>query len=182
MRIPLPAVALLILAGCATNLAPREFQDEKTAATITAVAKPWIFTAVNEQGTSNNHDFLNVHAIDVNRAGDHRQYFAVMQSFFAAGPDGDAAGPVLELQTPERTISLQPATQAPRQLGIAQPLEQPFALESRWWYFPVGKEDLAMLARAKNLHVALLMRDARVPYVVFRDGSAELTELSATLR
>ena len=181
MRSSLPALALLILAGCATTVAPREYQDEKTAATITAVAKPWIFTADNGQSGANNRDFLNVHAIDVNRAGDHRQYFAVMQSFFAGAPEGDSSGTALELQTPERTISLQPVTQTPRELGIAEPLEQPFALESRWWYFPVSKEDLAAIARSKDLHVALVRHDSRVSYVVFRDGSAELTELSATL-
>ncbi len=182
MRTFIPVVALLILAGCAATTAPREYQDEKTAATITAVAKPWIFTADTAQSAPNSRDFLNVHAIDVNRGGEHRQYFAVMQSFFVTSPDGDASGPQLELQTPERTISLQPVTQTPRQLGIAEPLEQPFALESRWWYFPVSKEDLATVARSKNLHVALVTSDSRIAYVVFRDGSAELTQLAATLR
>jgi hypothetical protein len=181
MRIAAAACLSLMLAGCATAIAPREYLDEKTAATITVVAQPWIFTSDAPRSNINERDYLNLYAIDVNRMGDHRQYIAVMQSFFAQDPVNQTLDPTLELRTAERTLSLTPATETPRQLGIAQPLAEPFAQTSRWWYFPVSREDLAAVAQSKNLRAALVMNDTRMGYVVFRDGSAELSEMSATL-
>jgi hypothetical protein len=182
MRIAAAACLSLILAGCATVIAPREYLDEKTAATITVVAQPWIFTSDAPHSNLSDRDYLNLYAIDVNRMGEHRQYIAVMQSFYAQDSVDETSAPTLELQSAGRTFSLLPSTETPRQLGIAQPLAEPFAQTSRWWYFPVSREDLAAVAQAKNLQAALVMNNARLGYVVFRDGSVELSEMSATLR
>lgn len=185
MRIAVTASVLLILVGCTAtrSVAPREYLDEQTAATITMVADPWIFTRERSDAALDERDFLNLYAIDVNRMGEHRQYFAVLQSAPVSDTSGtEPPAPVLELRSTEDTVSLQPAAQDARQLGIAQPLAPSYSLTSKWWYFPVDKDALAAIAGSQDLHAVLIAADGkRTPYVMWRDGSAELSELTAVL-
>ena len=87
-----------MLSGCASHVStPRAYLDEETAATITIVAEPWIFTGEQVGASLNDRDYLNMFAIDVNRMGDHRQYLAVLQSMpptalASAGADTGIAG------------------------------------------------------------------------------------------
>ena len=176
------SLLLVFLSGCAT-VVPREYLDTETAATITVVASPWEFVTDDPNAAFRKRGFLNLYAIDVNRAGTHRRYFAVMQSSREdALPDGKSSAPVLELQSGDRKMVFQSTAQTLRQLGIAQPLEVPFTSESRWWYFPVTKDDIAAVSQTRDPRIALVVNDARFDYVEFRDGSKELTELWATLR
>lgn len=181
MRIAVTASLLLLLVGCATRtVTPREYLDEQTAATITVVADPWIFTREQSNSATGERDFLNLYAIDVNRMGEHRQYLAVLQSL-PDSPGANPSTPTLELHAAGHTISLQPLTEDPQKLGIAQPLAPSYTLTSKWWYFPMDKDALAAVARAQDLQVALIVDDERIPYLVWRDGSAELSELTAVL-
>ncbi len=176
---PVGAMLLAVaLTGCAATptTAPREYLDEHTAATITVAQKPWIFT--REQTFANaQRDYLHLYAIDVNRMGDHRQYFAALQS----APSSDAAPPVLELKAGGRTVTLEPATQEPRELGIAQPIAESYTLTAEWTYFPVDKPILAALANAGDLEARLINREGAMTYVLWRDGRDELSELTAVL-
>lgn len=203
MRSFIGTVILLVLAGCATTRAvtPREYLDEATAATVTVVAEAWIYSekrarpaatpmdnrsaaagAFPSEFASDNRDFLSVYAIDVNRMGSHRQYLAVLQSHPRDGTSG-ATGPTptLELGIADRTLSLQTITQTPRALGIAQAPAEAAMRGSRWWYFPVGKDVLAAIAGSRDLQAALVVEGERITYEVWRDGSAELAELTAVL-
>ena len=177
------SLLLLFATGCATPVTPHQYFEEETAATITVVARPWIF-AVDDPGSAfTRRGFLNLYALDVNRAGTHQRYFAVMQSSFdVVLPDEKSSTPMLEVQASDRKMVFQSTAQNPRQLGIAQPLEQPIALESRWWYFPVTKEDVAAVAQLLSPRIMLVANDARFAYIEFRNGSKELAELSTTLQ
>jgi hypothetical protein len=166
------------LVACATthSTTPREYLDEQTAATIKVVSDPWIFTRERTSSAVDTHDYLNIYAIDVNRMGDHRQYLAVLKAWPENSSDS-----TLELTTNEGSVKLQPTTQSARELGIAQPIAAAFAYDATWRYFPVNKEVLAKLAHSQNLSAAVNVADSRVPYVIWRDGSAEVTELTAIL-
>jgi hypothetical protein len=166
-----------VAAACATphSTTPREYLDEQTAATIKVVSDPWIFTRERTSSAVDTHDYLNIYAIDVNRMGDHKQYLAVLKAW----PDG--ASPVLQLATHDGPIELQATTQSARDLGIAQPIDSSFAYDATWRYFPVDKEVLAKLAHSPDLRAAIVTADMAVPYVMWRDGSAEVTELTAVL-
>lgn len=173
--------ALLLLAGCAANVVtPRAYLDEETAATITVVADPWIFTAEQVSASLSDRDYLNVFAIDVNRMGDHRQYLAVLQSVPSAALSAGAT-PTLELRGGGRVVTLQHTLEEPRKLGIAKPLAPSYSMNAKWWYFAVDKSVLATVATAKDLQAALVASDQRVAYVMWRDGSRETAELSAVL-
>lgn len=200
MRSFIGALVALMLVGCAAThvVTPREYLDEETAATVTVVADPWIYSEKrtrpastfmdNRSSTaggfagelgSEQRDFLSVYAIDVNRMGTHHQYLAVLQSL----PRVDAAGaaksaPTLELQVANQKMSLQPITQTPRELGIAQAPAQVDAGGSQWWYFPVGKEVLTAIAGSRDLQAALVVEADRTTYEIWRDGSAEFAALA----
>jgi hypothetical protein len=187
MRKLLPLVlsiwVALLLVACATphSVAPREYLDEKTAATITVVADPWVLaserTAQNEE-----RDFLNLYAIDVNRMGEHRQYLAVLQWWPTPEAESGKVTPALQLHAADRTITLNPTTEDARSLGIAQPVAQTMtALDSKWWYFPVNKEALADIAKSPDLRATLVVGSARTSFTKWRDGRAELIELTDAL-
>lgn len=171
------AVALGACAGPRV-VAPKEYLDEQTAATIRVVADPWIFTR-DRAAAADQRDFLNLYAIDVNRMGDHRQYIALLQ-WLPAESAATAGLPTLELRAGERLISLRPTTEEPRKLGIAQPIAQSYS-SSKWWYFPVDKEVLGAIARSQDLQATFVRGDERIPYAIWRDGRAELVELTDDL-
>lgn len=175
-----PLIALLMLSACASQgVTPREYLDEETAATITVVSDPWIFTGERMGALLNDRDYLNMFAIDVNRMGDHRQYLAVLQSI---PPPALAEGvPSLELRGSGQTVLLQHAAGTARQLGIAKPLAPSYSGTAKWWYFPVDKQLLGTVMRANDLQAALITTERRLAYVMWRDGSAEISELTAVL-
>jgi hypothetical protein len=184
MRVTPLALLALACAGCAS--APeqplREYLDEQTAATIKVVAEPWIFSRERTNERSDERDYLNVYAIDVNRMGDHQQYLAVLQS----SPLRDAAGrdtppPTLQLKAGGEQLSFEPSREDPRELGVAQPVAQSFTYEARWWYYSVDRPTLARIAQAQDVEVALAAGDARAAYVLWRDGSAEAAALSSAI-
>ena len=78
MRTFILTSTLLLATGCATtpSHAPREYLDEETAATITVVAQPWVFS---RQDAPAQLDSFKLYAVDVNRMGDHKLYLVVMQ-------------------------------------------------------------------------------------------------------
>jgi hypothetical protein len=179
VRIAFVMCLLMTLLACASapTVTPREYLDEQTAATIKVVADPWIFTRV---AGADQRDFLNVYAIDVNRMGEHRQYLAVLQWWPSVESEGDTSAQ-LDLQVGERELILQSATAEPRSLGIAQPIDATVPRTSKWWYFPVDKEILGAIAGARDLRATFVSAEQRVDYAIWRDGRAELSELTNAL-
>jgi hypothetical protein len=172
------ALVMVSLIGCTTpTIAPREYLDEQTAATITAVAEPWIL--VRQGSSGRERDFLNLYAIDVNRMGDHRQYIAVLQWFPSQKPL--SSQPALELHGGGEPILLRASDEDARALGLAQPLVAAQMPDSKWWYFPVDKSVLTSVAQTRNLRATFIAEDERTPYEIWRDGSAELGELTSVL-
>jgi hypothetical protein len=178
MRFVFAALVSSFLVGCATApaSAPREYLDEQTAATITAVKEPWIFT--REQNVGNGQrDFLHLYAIDVNRMGEHRQFIAALQS--AAGDT--PIRPILELKAGGQTHRLEALAHSPREIGIAQPIAESYTLTSAWWFYPVDKQALGALAESSDLRARLIVGEQGISYALWRDGREELSGLTAVL-
>jgi len=176
MRCFLIALGLVAVVGCATQpvVTPHQYLDEETAATVTVVSEPWIFSTKRPDGpalptvmedrspettgtareksefAADRRDLISLYAIDVNRMGDHRQYLAVQQSLPRA--NGNASVPTLELRSGDQLLALKPVTQTPRELGI--------------------------VARTHDLQATLIVDGDRIAYDMWRDGSAELSRLS----
>lgn len=181
----IPTVVLSVLcAACAStsDVEPREYLDEQTAATINVVAEPWIFSRERTNVSVDQRDFLNVYAVDVNRMGDHRQYLAVLQSQPLLDERGrELPPPTLQLQTGGEVLELSPALEDPKQFGVAQPIADSYSLTSKWWWFPVDKATLARIAHTQNLQVALASGETRTAYVLWRDGRAEAAAMTAVI-
>jgi hypothetical protein len=176
MRTLLAVSIFLTLTACAMTpvVAPREYLDERTAATITIVAQPWIF---NRDHAQPQLDFVHLHAIDVNRMGDHRKYIAVVKYWPAPEHQGmNEVVPMLEVQLDDRVLELAPTRSDLRELGIGQPLDPAAPRSAKTWLYPVDASELKRAAEAKSLSVALITEEARVSYTVWRDGRAELSE------
>jgi hypothetical protein len=175
MRTIASIALVLVLAGCASNksVAPREYLDEQTAATITVVADPWIFTRKNAPPQL---DFFNLYAIDVNRMGDHKKYFVVVHYWPAA--DMTATPPALVLNDGSQELRLQAIKEDARKLGIAQPLDKAAPSSAKSWFYPVDKASLQAIARTRQLAAALTTEQANADYAVWRDGSSELSEFA----
>ncbi len=186
MRSVIPLAMLSLLVGCTvpTPRAPREFLDEQTTATITVSAEPLILVGESSgparRDIERNRDYLEVYGIDVNRMGDHRQYFAVMAWF----PPSSTAGvaPELTLHLGNETIELEASKEEPRTLGISQPLAQSYSKTSTWWYFPTDTATLRKVANASELSATLATPQQRTAYVIFDDGRPQLAELASALR
>jgi hypothetical protein len=169
-------LAVLAIAGCATSksVTPREYLDEQTAATITVVADPWIFTRKNAPPQL---DFFNLYAIDVNRMGDHRKYFAVVHYWPSAELLASGA-PALVLSGGAKELKLAAVAETPRSLGIAQPLDKSAPSSSRTWLYPVDSATLQAIAQSRQLAAALVTEKVNAEYAVWRDGSTELSEFA----
>jgi len=177
MRVCLLLILAAYLGGCASpSVAPREYLDEQTAATITVVAEPWIFT---RQDAPRQFDFFNLYAIDVNRMGDHKKYLVVVQYWPEAGQRGV---PALELNGPSRQLALQAVNQTARELGVAQPLDETAPDSARYWFYPIDDAALKEFAKARELTATLVAEQVRTPYVVWRDGSLALSEFAGVVR
>ena len=202
MRCFLIALGLVAVVGCATQpvVTPHQYLDEETAATVTVVSEPWIFSTKRPDGpalptvmedrspettgtareksefAADRRDLISLYAIDVNRMGDHRQYLAVQQSLPRA--NGNASVPTLELRSGDQLLALKPVTQTPRELGIAQSPVKANGRGSQWSYFAIDKEVLATVARTHDLQATLIVDGDRIAYDMWRDGSAELSRLS----
>jgi hypothetical protein len=172
-------LAALAFAGCAStpSVAPREYLDEQTAATITVVADPWIFTRKNAPPQL---DFFNLYAIDVNRMGDHKKYFAVVH--YWPGPDlAGSSAPTLVLNAGSQEMKLTAAIEDARQLGVAQALDKSAPSSAKTWFYPVDKERLQAIAQSRQLAAMLATEKIEATYVVWRDGSSELSEFATAL-
>jgi len=187
MRIAIGAVVLFGFAGCAASpsLAPRQYLDETTAATVTVAAEPWVFTP--EVGASGAiamdrraRDFLTLYAIDVNRQGDHKQYLSVLHSAPPLEWSAEAV-PTLRLRFSGEEITLSSPVADGRRLGIAQPIAPSYSLESKWWFYPVDKTVLKRLAAARELSANLSAETKALGYTLWRDAGPQVAELTAIL-
>jgi hypothetical protein len=180
MRLLSIVLVSVMLSGCVTpTVTPRHYLDEETAATITLVAEPWIFTGGQVTFSSKDRDYLNLFAVDINRMGTHRQYLAALVS--TPPLLSDPSQLILELQGGGQTISLRPTMDDMRKLGFSKPLAPAYSPTARWWYFPVTKDILGTVMRSKDLGAVLSAGDKRMVYSIWRDGSAEIAELTAVL-
>lgn len=172
-------VAAFAIASCSTtrSVSPREYLDELTAATITVVADPWIFSRADAPP---QQDFFHLYAIDVNRMGDHRKYFALVH--YWPGRDLTRPGrpaPTLVLTGGLESLEIEPASEDAHQLGLGEPIDRSAPASSRTWFYPIEQQSLRALAESRDLAATLIADAVRAEYAVWRDGSSELSEFAA---
>jgi hypothetical protein len=181
MRISLCAFVLMVLSACATqpNVAPTQYLDEDTAATITKVAEPWVF---NREGAPAQLDFVHLYALDVNRMGHHQLYLVVLKHWAAPDLPGDRA-PILEVGTPNASVlRIEALADSARELGIGQPLDTTAPKGAKSWCYPINAAQLSSISRSGDARLALIEGETRASYVVWSDAHAAFGELAIAMK
>jgi hypothetical protein len=161
-------IAALLLAGCASEqpAGPREYLDERTAATITVAGESMVFACDRPDLGVHARDYVTLTAVDVNTSGRHATHlvgYAWSTLDKRAVHEGDGH---YEIIADDRTLPLQPMPDGFRSIGVNEP---PIPVPSRGAMpltAPITRDQLQFL------------RDTPGAYVVrTRDGVLERFDL-----
>lgn len=116
-------LAAILAAGCASEqpAGPREYLDERTAATITVAGESMVFACERPELGVNGRDYVTLTAADVNTSGRHATHlvgYAWSTLDKRAVAEGDSR---YELVADDRTLPLQPMPDGFRSIGVNEP-------------------------------------------------------------
>ncbi len=116
-------LAAIHLAGCASGqpAGPREYLDERTAATITVAGESMVFAYDRPELGVNARDYVTLTAVDVNNSGQHATHlvgYAWSTLDKRAVKEGNSR---YEIVADDRTLSLQSKPDEFRSIGINEP-------------------------------------------------------------
>jgi hypothetical protein len=161
-------LAVVLTAGCASGqpAGPREYLDERTAATITVAGESMVFACERPELGVNARDYVTLTAVDVNTSGRHATHL-VGYSWSTldkrAIKDGDSR---YEVVADDRTLPLQAMPDGFRSIGINEPP------------IPVPSRSALPLAAPITRDQLQFLRDTPGAYVVrTRDGVMERFDL-----
>jgi hypothetical protein len=123
-------LAVLVTAGCASGqvAGPREYLDERTAATITVAGEAMIFAYDRPELGVNARDYVTLTAVDVNTSGMHALHL-VGYAWSTLDKRGVAEGDSrYEIVADDRTLPLLTTLEGFRSIGVNDP---PFPVPSR---------------------------------------------------
>ena len=161
-------LAAVLTAGCASEqpAGPREYLDERTAATITVAGESMVFACERPELGVNARDYVTLTAVDVNTSGRHATHL-VGYSWSTldkrAIKESDSR---YEVVADDRTLPLQPIPDGFRSIGVNEP---PIPVPSRSAVpltAPITREQLQFLRDTPGAHI-----------VRTRDGVTEQFEL-----
>jgi hypothetical protein len=161
-------LAAILMAGCASEQpsGPREYLDERTAATITVAGESMVFACDRPELGVNARDYVTLTAVDVNTSGRHATHlvgYAWSTLDKRAVEEGDSH---YEIIADDRTLPLQPMPDGFRPIGVNEP---PITVPSRSALplsAPISRDQLQFLRDTPGAHV-----------VRTRDGVPERFEL-----
>lgn len=119
-------VVLGACTGTATSVAPREYLDETTAATISIVSDTMVFACERPELAVHARDYVTLAAVDVNRAGQHALYLVGYRWSTLQAPQASGADESVSLLLRDRSVALAAMPDGLRTFGMAQhPLSAP---------------------------------------------------------
>jgi hypothetical protein len=161
-------LAAIVLTGCASEqtAGPREYLDERTAATITVAGGSMVFACDRPELGVNARDYVTLTAVDVNTSGRHGTHlvgYAWSTLDKRAIEENDSHYQII---ADDRALPLQPMPGGFRPIGVNEP---PIPVPSR--------SALPLTSQITNDQLQFL-RDTPGVYVVrTRDGVMERFEL-----
>jgi hypothetical protein len=185
MRVPyLPVITMgiaVVLGACASaTVGPGEYLDEKTAATITVVAKPLVFAHERPELAAHARDYVTLAAASVNRGGAIEHY--IFAYLWSTVDDRNRNGvPLaadnLTIAADDRRINPQLAGHSSKEVGVGSAVRAP---PGRHWTLNVYKTDVATLgfiAEARHLTVITGSAEGPVTYESWDDERRALRGL-----
>lgn len=145
----------ILMAGCASEqpAGPREYLDERTAATITVAGESMVFACDRPELGVNARDYVTLTAVDVNTSGRHATHlvgYAWSTLDKRAVPESDSH---YEIIADDRTLPLQPMPDGFRSIGVNEP---PIPVPSRSALplsAPITRDQLQFLRDTPGAHV-----------------------------
>jgi hypothetical protein len=178
------AVVILALAACACTSTPpdgpRQYLDEKSAATVTVAREPLVFARERPELAVHARDYLTLVPIDVNRMGKHVLYFYgfVWSTIDKRGAPGSDDGTLqFEIVADGRRIPLVPVKASPRAIGLAEPPVRAPSRSARLLIAQTDRQTLAFLATAGAVHAAELHAGMSESYELWSGNPGSLLAL-----
>jgi len=170
------ALVACAISGCATAPATREYQDERTAATVTVAGRGLLFAEAQSAYAANARNYLTLVPVEINRGGAHVLYWygytwSTLDRSFGHEPPEQYT-----LVADGRQITLTFHTATPQELGLSAAPVKPWSPDARTIVAVTNRADLRLVADAKELG-ALGNRDGTLePYDLWEDGRAALND------
>ena len=161
-------LALIVTSGCASSKAtgPREYLDERTAATITVGGETMVFAYNRPELGVNARDYVTLAAVDVNTSGQHTLHLVGYAWSTLDKRAVKESASHYEIIADDRVLPLQPMPGGFRSIGVNEP---PIPVPSRSALpltAPITREQLQFLRDTPGAHI-----------VRTRDGVTEQFEL-----
>lgn len=178
----LSIVAAALLAGCAASPfegdepaardeQAREYLDEATGATISAVDRPLVFARDRSERAANQRDYVTLVAATVNRGG-ARTYVLIAYIWSTLDPRYEPAHidpESLIIVGDDRRIRLNANGKSSADLGVARGIDAPQGRAAKPLAFPTDPDTLRFIAAARTLEVQAKADDAVVSYILWDD-------------
>ena len=175
---PLFAVIALVT-GCASGPAangpsdaqPREYLDEHTGATVSAMDKALVFARDRSERAANLRDYVNLVAATVNRGG-QRDYVLIAYVWSTLDARYDPAKPdpnTMVLVADDRRIRLNANGKTAADLGIVHGVGAPAGQAVMPLVFPTDIATLRFIAAARSLQIQTSVADGPVTYELWED-------------
>lgn len=155
---------------------PRQYLDEGTAATVTAVERPLVFARERTEYAANARDYVTLAAAAVNRSGRIRYVLVAYCWSTVDSRISQEPPPVphaLVIVADDRSILLTDPVSSTADVGLALPVGAPAGPGHAPYVFTTDLATLRFLAAARHLAVQL-GSDAAPTYQIWNDGRPAL--------
>jgi len=149
----------------------REYLDEQTGATISAVDRPIVFARDRSERAANQRDYVTLAAATVNRGG-ARDYVLIAYVWSTLDPRYEPANvdpESLVLVADDRRIRLTANGKSSADLGIARGIDAPRGRATKPLAFPTDPATMRYIAAARSLEVQAKDGDTVVTYILWDD-------------
>jgi hypothetical protein len=171
----------VVLGACMSNFSnPREYLDEKTAATITVVAKPLVFAHERPELAAHSRDYVTLAGAAVNRTG-KIDYFIFVYFWSTldrrASDNTTLAIDDLTIAADDRQIHPKLEGHSAQAVGVGSAIGAP---PGRHWTLNVYRSDLVtlhFLAESRRIAVTTPTREGSITYEVWNDQHGPLKAL-----
>ena len=170
-----------LLLGCTTAPTVKSWLDPVSSATVTTQTEPLILARDSQARASDEREFTQLTALEINRMGERRLYLVVVPWSSEQRPRTERAEfeqsfARVELRMGDRSTTLARYRGDIAELGVGQsPLPLPIP-GSQQWFFPIERVELNALASSSRLQlIALGDPDAPRRYDEWQDGRLSLS-------
>ncbi len=179
--------ALALLAAwvsAAAGAPPLEYLDEQTAATITVVSEPLVFSYERRELAANSRDYVTLAAAAVNRAGEVRYVligyiWSTIDSRVRQATPPDAES--FHILADDRRIELKLIGHSPAAAGIGLHIHAPTGTTANPNVYASDLDTLRFLAAARRLVLVSDSGETSLPYALWSDRRPQLRELVRSL-